>query len=121
MVVAGVVPLLTDLQVVQDDAGDVHVDLRELLEASRLDREPALSDRDDGLLVQPKAADSMNALMRNIETQILKHLFKETDGDFKKMAAKLLKGDPGANERRIRLRFNQLGLRVRSLKKRKIP
>ena len=37
-----------------------------------------------------------------------------TDGDFEAMAAQLLRGDARENARRVQLRFNQLGLRVRS-------
>ena len=49
-----------------------------------------------------------------IEHRLLADLFKETDGDFQAMAARLLTGSPARNARRVRLRFNQLGLRARS-------
>jgi DNA-binding NtrC family response regulator len=93
--------------------------IRELLDTTRPDAGLVMSEGSDGISVQPKPADSMHSLMRQVETRILKNLFEETDGDFRIMAARLLTGDPKANERRVRLRFNQLGLRVRDFSKRK--
>lgn len=50
---------------------------------------------------------------RDLERALFERLFRETEGDFRAMAARLLEGDPEDNARRVRLRFNQLGLRAR--------
>ncbi len=50
---------------------------------------------------------------RDLERALLERLFEETSGDFAAMAKRLLTGDADTNARRVRLRFNQLGLRVR--------
>ena len=51
---------------------------------------------------------------RDLERQLYERLYAETDGDFAAMAEQLLTGDAEDNARRVQLRFNQLGLRVRS-------
>ncbi len=91
--------------------------VRELLNAYKLDGEPVVSKKGQGMRLQIKAKESLRAMTRELERQVMQQLFRETDGDFAKMAAKLLKGDPGINERRVRLRFNQLGLRARTMRK----
>ena len=53
---------------------------------------------------------------RHLERQLYEHLFRKTGGDFAAMAGVLLTGDPAANARKVRLRFNQLGLKVRDLR-----
>ncbi|MEZ4472608.1 MAG: sigma 54-interacting transcriptional regulator [bacterium] len=63
--------------------------------------------------VQPGA--TLNAVSGEVERQYLVALFHQTDGDFALMAERLL-GD-GERARAIRLRFNQLGLKVRELRK----
>ena len=65
--------------------------------------------------VRPRA--QLKEVARDLETQLFERLFEETDGDFEAMAERLLEGDPAENARRVRLRFNQLGLRVRELKR----
>jgi len=64
--------------------------------------------------VEPRA--QLKEVARDLETALFERLFAETDGDFEAMAARLLEGDPAENARRVRLRFNQLGLRVRELR-----
>lgn len=59
-------------------------------------------------------AATLHDWVTGIEHALLAGLFKETGGDFQAMAARLLTGSPARNARRVRLRFNQLGLRVRS-------
>jgi hypothetical protein len=49
-----------------------------------------------------------------VERQYFLALWQATEGDFDAMAARLL-GDAGRG-RAVRLRFNQLGLKVRELK-----
>lgn len=65
------------------------------------------------LAVELRPAPTLHALSRNIESQVLRQVFEDRQGDFQAMAARLLVGDAAANARRVRLRFNQLGLRVR--------
>jgi DNA-binding NtrC family response regulator len=59
-------------------------------------------------------AATLHDWVTGIEHTLLANLFKETGGDFQAMAARLLTGSPARNARRVRLRFNQLGLRVRA-------
>jgi DNA-binding NtrC family response regulator len=53
---------------------------------------------------------------RELEKELFARLFDETGGDFEAMAARLLQGDPSTNARRVRTRFNQLGLFARAKK-----
>jgi len=68
---------------------------------------------------RPAVADAPSATLhdvaRELERRLYARLFVECQGDFAAMAGRLLVGDPGANARRVRLRFNQLGLRARAL------
>jgi hypothetical protein len=59
-------------------------------------------------------AATLHDWVTGIEHKLLADLFGETGGDFEAMAARLLTGAPARNARRVRLRFNQLGLRVRT-------
>ncbi|GAB4213751.1 MAG: hypothetical protein OHK0013_37880 [Sandaracinaceae bacterium] len=58
-------------------------------------------------------ADGLHDVARSLEQQLYEALFAETEGDFAAMARALLGRDDAASARRVRLRFNQLGLRVR--------
>lgn len=58
--------------------------------------------------------DQPRDVARDLERHLYERLYAETDGDFEAMAAQLLRGDARENARRVQLRFNQLGLRVRS-------
>ncbi|HJL50118.1 MAG TPA: hypothetical protein RMG45_29925, partial [Polyangiaceae bacterium LLY-WYZ-15_(1-7)] len=53
---------------------------------------------------------------RELERRHFERLFQETGGDFEAMAARLLLGEPATNARRVRMRFNQLGLSARALR-----
>lgn len=64
-----------------------------------------------GLDVAPQA--TLHGLARSLEAQLYERLYAETKGDFAAMARRMLQGDDPASARRVRLRFNQLGLRVR--------
>jgi len=89
--------------------------VRELLEASWA--EPAGgSGAAEAFAPELEPRGSLREVARDLERQLFLRLFRETGGDFEAMAARLLDGDPAANARRVRLRFNQLGLRVRSLR-----
>jgi DNA-binding NtrC family response regulator len=91
--------------------------VRELLDASWLEREREPVPRAQGMTLRVAPRDSMRSVTRDLERQVLRDLFVETDGDFEQMAARLLTGDARANARRVRLRFNQLGLRAREMRR----
>lgn len=61
-----------------------------------------------------RANDTLNHLAQDVERQYFTQLYHQEDGDFGAMA-RVLMGDP-ANARKVQLRFNQLGLKVRELK-----
>ena len=60
--------------------------------------------------------DTLNRVAVSCETQYFTQLYLQERGDFGRMAALLL-DDPEAG-RKVQLRFNQLGLKVRELKAR---
>jgi len=66
-----------------------------------------------GLSVEIRPAATLHALSRQLEAQVFRATYEECDGNFEAVAARLLDGDAARNARRARLRFNQLGLRVR--------
>lgn len=59
---------------------------------------------------------SLRGSLRGVERQIYQRLFLEADGDFAQMASRLLGSTTPAAARQVRLRYNQLGLRVRNTK-----
>jgi DNA-binding NtrC family response regulator len=72
----------------------------------------------DGLLdqrVQLVPGDSLNAVARGVERQYMSALFASTRGDFEQMA-ELLLGD-AKRSRALRLRFHQLGISIRELRR----
>ncbi|MBN2798956.1 MAG: sigma-54-dependent Fis family transcriptional regulator [Deltaproteobacteria bacterium] len=66
------------------------------------------------LQVVVQAEDGLNRVSQSLERQVFLQLYSEEDGDFARMAQVLL-GD-GTHARKVQLRFNQLGLKVRDLK-----
>jgi two-component system nitrogen regulation response regulator GlnG len=66
--------------------------------------------------VRIEPADTLNAVANSVERQYFLELFRRADGDFRAMARALL-GDERKG-RAVRLRFNQLGLKVRELARR---
>ncbi len=62
------------------------------------------------------AAESLNAVSCAVERQYLEQLYERSAGDLGRMA-ELLLGDEGAG-RKVQLRMNQLGIKLRSLKRR---
>jgi DNA-binding NtrC family response regulator len=90
--------------------------IAELLGAARLDESGASRATPVDAEIAPAA--SLNEVSRVLERRLFERLFAETGGDFEGMAARLLRGSPQANARRVRLRFNQLGLRARRLRPR---
>ncbi len=69
----------------------------------------------DRVLVRLARHDTLNAVSCDVERQYLRALYLRHDGDVGRVAEQLL-GDPGAG-RKIQLRMNQLGIRLRDLKK----
>ncbi len=66
------------------------------------------------LEVTVRPADTLNRVAADVERQYFTALYLGQGGDFAAMA-KVLMGDE-ANARKVQLRFNQLGLKVRELK-----
>ncbi|MEN0066363.1 MAG: sigma 54-interacting transcriptional regulator [Myxococcota bacterium] len=95
------------------------VQVRPKLVQDLLATAPAAHPPSDGvrMTVTLRPQETLNKVAVDCERQYFEALFHEHDGDFGRMAAQLL-GD-GAQGRKIQLRFNQLGLRVRDLKKRR--
>jgi two-component system nitrogen regulation response regulator GlnG len=60
------------------------------------------------------ADDTLNHLAQDVERQYFTKLWEQEEGDFAGMA-RILMGDPEC-ARKVQLRFNQLGLKVRELK-----
>ncbi|MCB9549927.1 MAG: sigma-54-dependent Fis family transcriptional regulator [Myxococcales bacterium] len=77
--------------------------------------EPTATHDPDVFPVRLQPAATLNAVSAEAERQYLIALFHQTDGDFGAMAERLL-GD-AERARAVRLRFNQLGLKVRELRK----
>jgi len=82
--------------------------------ATPLPDTPELGADPDLLPLRITPGSTLNAVSTAVERQYFLHLFRQTDGDFARMAERLL-GDAGRG-RAIRLRFNQLGLKVRELR-----
>jgi two-component system nitrogen regulation response regulator GlnG len=86
--------------------------IRELLRAVRI--EMGTDQGGFGIRVKIEAHDSLNELSRSIERQYFTTLYLQEEGDFAAMA-QVLMGDASC-ARKVQLRFNQLGLRVRDLR-----
>ena len=69
-----------------------------------------------GLEVRIRPNEGLNKVAQDVERQYFTRLYLQERGDFAAMAAVLL-GDPDGG-RKVQLRFNQLGLKVRELKAR---
>jgi len=69
------------------------------------------------MTVQVRPHDTLNKVAVDCERQYFEALFHQYAGAFGRMAARLLGDDDQG--RKVQLRFNQLGLRVRELKKRR--
>lgn len=99
--------------------------VRELLrpmEPGRLGTKPVIEGvQDDGdgglqLVVKLQAEDSLNAVSCAVERQYLEGLYEKYEGDLARIAQALL-DEPGAG-RKVQLRMNQLGIKLRKLKRR---
>lgn len=76
-------------------------------------RRPDDADGIPALRVRP--GETLGAVARDLERQAYASLFRHTGGDFEAMAEALL--DDAGRARSVRLRFNQLGLKVRDLRR----
>ena len=90
--------------------------VRELLEASWTEPTGPARVLEAAAVTANGPKPTLRDVARDLERQLYERLYRETRGDFEAMARRLLDGDPAANARRVRLRFNQLGLRVRNLR-----
>ncbi|MEE9381875.1 MAG: sigma 54-interacting transcriptional regulator [Nannocystaceae bacterium] len=77
---------------------------------------PALSSEDDGDKVEivVRAAESLNGVSCDVERQYLEKLYNRYSGELARVA-EVLVGDPAAG-RKVQLRMNQLGIKLRALK-----
>jgi len=77
----------------------------------------ALSEDGDGLRLRLRLgpAESLNAISCEVERQYLERLYHYFGGDLSRVAGFLL-GDPDAG-RKVQLRMNQLGIKLRELKR----
>lgn len=75
--------------------------------------------RDDEIRVRLEAATSLRDVSRDVERQYMELLFERSSGDFSRMAELLLGESTPEAARKVRLRFNQLGLRVRASRRTK--
>lgn len=95
--------------------------LRDLLRGAALDLHPMPGDAADAdgaaLTLKLVRQPSLHAVAQELERQAYTQLYAQTAGDFQVMAQRLLLGEAAANARRVRLRYNQLGLRVRAARK----
>lgn len=100
--------------------------VRELMRPMDISRDTPEDDAapvrvlDDGghrLSVTLRDGESLNAVSCAVERQYLELLFEKYEGDLARMAGVLL-SDPTAG-RKVQLRMNQLGIKLRSLKQRR--
>lgn len=87
--------------------------IAELLAGSLLHDTPE-AERAPGIPVRIEPQDTLNNVSVSVEKQYMVALFEEYDGDLGRMAEHLL-GDAGRG-RAVRLRMNQIGLKVRDLR-----
>ena len=80
------------------------------------DDAPAGGDALTRVHIALRPAESLNAVSCEVERQYLERLYERCAGDLGKMGEILL-DDPGAG-RKIQLRMNQLGIKLRRLKRR---
>jgi hypothetical protein len=72
------------------------------------------SDGGTRVTVAVRPGESFVRISADVERQYLRALFDASNGDLAAMARKLL--GPGGSARRVHLRLNQLGLRLRELR-----
>ncbi|AKF07980.1 sigma-54-dependent transcriptional regulator [Sandaracinus amylolyticus] len=87
--------------------------IRELLGALAPDETPSGKGPRVAAAFDVRPGATLHEVARSLEAQLYERLFVETKGDFDAMAKRLLAGRDPSGARRVRLRFNQLGLRAR--------
>lgn len=87
--------------------------VRDLLRAVRVERSTA--DEGWGCSVGIKPNPTLNHVAQDVERQYFTKLWEQEEGDFAAMARVLMGDETGA--RKVQLRFNQLGLKVREMRK----
>jgi DNA-binding NtrC family response regulator len=87
----------------------------ELLRGFSVEEEPA-GEEEGGVQVFVRPHDTLNGVSCDVERQYLEHLYLKLNGDLEGMAALLLE-DASAG-RKVQLRMNQLGIRLRMLQRR---
>lgn len=92
--------------------------VRELLAAGKGEPSGTPGAPGRAALFEVRPGATLHAVARALEEQLYGRLFAETGGDFRAMARRLLGEATPAAERRVRLRFNQLGLRAKSTNRR---
>ncbi|MGE0786027.1 MAG: sigma-54-dependent transcriptional regulator [Sandaracinaceae bacterium] len=85
--------------------------IRELLGAGLITTSSGMPAQTAAFTITPRS--QLRDVARDLERQLFVRLYRETDGDFDRMAERLLSGDDPSAARKVRLRFNQLGLKVR--------
>lgn len=99
----------------QVDSGLVNQLLEGGLDMTRSDGEAEKVDP-DVFRLRLHPGQSLNAVSVDMERQYFRQLFEQTNGNLEAMADRLL-GDP-SRSRAVRLRLNQLGLKLRELRRR---
>jgi len=87
--------------------------VRDLIASSPLE-EPEQGGEGWPVRIRVTAADTLNEVSREVERQYFEQLWLQEEGDFGAMARVLLGDEEHA--RKVQLRFNQIGLKVRELK-----
>lgn len=87
--------------------------VRELLDGGALDASSSKPRGANERAFKVEAMDGLHEVARSLEVQLYTQLFTELEGDFEAMSRAILGRDDPTSARRVRLRFNQLGLRVR--------
>ena len=87
--------------------------VRDLLRAVRVERPESEGGWRTEIVI--RADPTLNHLAQEVERQYFAQLWEREEGDFAAMA-RVLTGDE-AGARKVQLRFNQLGLKVREMKK----
>jgi hypothetical protein len=84
-----------------------------------MDMPKGAADDGDGLRIDVSVApgESLNAVSCDVERQYLERMFAQYEGDLGRMAQALL-GDTSGG-RKVQLRMNQLGIKLRKLKRRR--
>lgn len=101
--------------------------LRDLMRPMEVPRKHGSAQTMDGVVVEDDGAhrvgvklssqESLNAVSCAVERQYLEQLFAKYEGDLARMAEVLL--DDGGAGRKVQLRMNQLGIKLRKLKRRR--